>query len=806
MALVVTLIVLLILAGITINLLFGDTGLFNKAQQTEDAYKIGALRDQISTIILDWEMEKKIPNTTGDETIGTLDRLWDKFVEADIIDNIEEDIEQTGEDFYEITSNEGYVVEIIVNEDGTVEIGEIGKGDNLPPRIGEIESSSTSNSIHVEVSIKRSTGKVKLSYYYKKEGEAETSYKPVKEEVEELTADFTELEQNVIYNIKVVAKDDNGSTEKVINELTSELVGGTIRQVGDLEWNNGTATIKLETSETGANIVYQIGNIDGEWIPYSEEGISGLNHGDMVYVAISDGTNVSKENSFIIKDGTEPTVTITQGAVTTKSIQVSVNAEDNQWGMPESPTYNYYIKKSTEADYPTEASYTGTNTSYTFDNLSQTTSYDIKVTTEDKAENEGEREKKEISTGTIGGATGGLLTGNIVASSPSWTNGTASITLSKGTGVTNDLYVEWQKGSISGAWTTGTSVTGLKHNDIVYARLTDGVNYGKEANIIIKDGTNPQEATITLSATNANTGTTITATVTHKDNESGVNIVKCRWVYNTTAGNIGTTASKYTGGTFSDNGQKISLKATNPGTYYLHVLTVDKAGKLKETISKAITVKQLITEIKLNTTSINMPVGTTSNLTANITPSNASNKTLKWTSSNTAVATVNNGTITAKADGTTTITVDATDGSGKKATCKVTVTTWTLKTNDSVASVTLKNPASTSSPTVLKIENSSTPNVYASLVYNKPVKVGDEISVRYSCTRSNNSFYLDFWIRSGEMAYSQLYSTSNTTFTTTVQKASNTCEFRLFRSDVTSAGYYATVYIYDILINGNKVL
>ena len=57
-ALVVTLVVLLILAGITLNLLFGDTGILNKAQQSEDAYKIGALRDQISTIILDWEMEK----------------------------------------------------------------------------------------------------------------------------------------------------------------------------------------------------------------------------------------------------------------------------------------------------------------------------------------------------------------------------------------------------------------------------------------------------------------------------------------------------------------------------------------------------------------------------------------------------------------------------------------------------------------------------------------------------------------------------------------------------------------------------
>ena len=149
-------------------MLLGDTGLFNKAQQSEDEFKIGALKDQISTIILDWELGKKIPNTTGDETIGTLDRLWDKFVDADIIDNPDEDIyNYEGTDIYEVTSNEGYVVEIIVKEDGTVEIGNIVKGDNLPPRIGEITSSSTSNSIHVEVNITRSTGEVRISYYYK---------------------------------------------------------------------------------------------------------------------------------------------------------------------------------------------------------------------------------------------------------------------------------------------------------------------------------------------------------------------------------------------------------------------------------------------------------------------------------------------------------------------------------------------------------------------------------------------------------------------------------------------------------------
>ena len=56
-------------------MLFSETGLFNKAQSAEDAYKIGELKDRISTIILDWEIDKKLPNTTGDENKRNIRRL-----------------------------------------------------------------------------------------------------------------------------------------------------------------------------------------------------------------------------------------------------------------------------------------------------------------------------------------------------------------------------------------------------------------------------------------------------------------------------------------------------------------------------------------------------------------------------------------------------------------------------------------------------------------------------------------------------------------------------------------------------------
>ena len=83
----------------------------------------------------------------------------------------------------------------------------------------------------------------------------------------------------------------------------------------------------------------------------------------------------------------------------------------------------------------------------------------------------------------------------------------------------------------------------------------------------------------------------------------------------------------------------------------------------------------LVTGVALNKTSTSISVGNSETLTATVAPENAANKALKWASSNEDVATVApDGTVTAVKVGTATITATAADGSGKSATCKVTVT------------------------------------------------------------------------------------------------------------------------------------
>lgn len=85
-----------------------------------------------------------------------------------------------------------------------------------------------------------------------------------------------------------------------------------------------------------------------------------------------------------------------------------------------------------------------------------------------------------------------------------------------------------------------------------------------------------------------------------------------------------------------------------------------------------------VTSVTLSQSSISLKEGNTYQLSASVYPTNATNKNVNWSSSNTSVATVNNGLVLAKSAGTATITCRAADGSGKYATCKVSVESATV--------------------------------------------------------------------------------------------------------------------------------
>ena len=97
-----------------------------------------------------------------------------------------------------------------------------------------------------------------------------------------------------------------------------------------------------------------------------------------------------------------------------------------------------------------------------------------------------------------------------------------------------------------------------------------------------------------------------------------------------------------------------------------------------KTATFTIVAKRMVTKLTLNKTKATLNPVDTLTLKATVTPSNATNKAVTWKSSNTKVATVSSsGKVTAKAAGMATITCTAKDGSGKSATCKITVRKYT---------------------------------------------------------------------------------------------------------------------------------
>ncbi len=158
---------------------------------------------------------------------------------------------------------------------------------------------------------------------------------------------------------------------------------------------------------------------------------------------------------------------------------------------------------------------------------------------------------------------------------------------------------------------------------------------------------------VSLSTSGANSTKQLTATVSPS---------------NTTDKSVTWSSSNTSVATVSNSGL---VTAISPGTVTITCKANDGSGV---SATCTVTVVILVENITLNNSSVTLEESKTHQLTATVTPSNATDKSVTWSSSNISVATVSSsGLVTAKSAGTATITCKANDGSGKSASCKVTV-------------------------------------------------------------------------------------------------------------------------------------
>ena len=540
-SLVVTIIILLILAGVAINLGIKDGGIFDRAQNATLTYDVERAKKEIEIVKGNVLIDNKGKINKDD--------FFDGLIEEGIVES-EDKIIDNGDGTYDITTKDDYVFEVEIKEDGNIDIDYIGKEDNLGPRIRGFRSvNSDSNSIEVEVKVDYAEG-AEYTYLYKKANEEE--YKEAEKGKDILEYKYEGLSQEQIYKLKVIIKNKKGTDEREISVATKEITKASIEVSGDAAWENGQAKIEVSTNEEGYKLEYQINGTEGSWIEVGEDGIIGnLNNEDNVYIRLNDGVNQSDYASVKIEDNKKPNISIGSITSTSNSITVTINAIDNETGIKEEKGYIYYVNGEQKGE--------SDSNSYTISGLADGESYKVKVEVVDKAGNTNSVEQS-IETKTV---PAGTTSGAITFTNPVWSGATASIKVSTNTG----YQIEYQKNSHTGSWTkiaSGGTISGLSHNTTVYARLTDGINAGDYATASIKDTVEP---TVTVKSSNV-TYNSATLTATASDAQSGINNYKFY---------LGSTLkSTQAGNSFNYTGL-----AENT-TYTLKVIVTDKAGNTKE--------------------------------------------------------------------------------------------------------------------------------------------------------------------------------------------------------------------------------
>ena len=391
-ALVVTIIILLILSGITIQGIT-HTGIFSNAKQAELENKRAQIVEYLRLKVINEQTNnpfgsaEKIITATRDnilENIKDFKEIGKKVIVEEI--STEEDGEIVDVYFYVVVDGDVYKVDL----NGQNFIGELGK---FSPIIKLKFISNTTNSITVEVMTKRNEGG-KLEYYIKSEDEEE--YKLIETSTEEKYT-YEGLEQGKKYNVKIIAVAKNNKTAEVVGEQTT----GSIVDLTEANakftysprnWTNTDVVAMASTDVTGFTI--QTSTDGTTWANTSSQ--TRATNGS-VYARLWDGTNAGGMLTGNITkiDKTPATVSISATATGTSTGTLSAVVDDKESGLSqikwEWGTTTNYGNTATDTYATMNGSGTGTIGSTTktksLTGLSAGTTYYVRITAYDVAGN-----------------------------------------------------------------------------------------------------------------------------------------------------------------------------------------------------------------------------------------------------------------------------------------------------------------------------------------------------------------------------------------------------------------------------------
>ena len=391
-ALVVTIIILLILSGITIQGITHN-GIFSNAKQAELENKRAQIVEYLRLKVINEQTNnpfgsaEEIITATRDnilENIKDLKEIGKEVIVEEM--STEEDGEIVDVYFYVVVDGDVYKVDL----NGQNFIGELGK---FSPIIKLKSISNTTNSITVEVTTKRNEGG-KLEYYIKSEDEEE--YKLIETSTEEKYT-YEGLEQGKKYNVKIIAVAKNNKTAEVVREQTT----GSIVDLTEANakftyspsnWTNTDVVAMASTDVTGFTI--QTSTDGTTWSNTSSQ--TRATNGS-IYARLWDGTNAGGMLTGNITkiDKTPATVSISATATGTSTGTLSAVVDDKESGLSqikwEWGTTTNYGNTATDTYATMNGSGTGTIGSTTktksLTGLSAGTTYYVRITAYDVAGN-----------------------------------------------------------------------------------------------------------------------------------------------------------------------------------------------------------------------------------------------------------------------------------------------------------------------------------------------------------------------------------------------------------------------------------
>ncbi len=290
---------------------------------------------------------------------------------------------------------------------------------------------------------------------------------------------FTNLQGNTSYDIRVSTTDiagnqgvattnsETGSTVEIPNLVPGSNIYFDLDPSGPTN-GNVNVTIRVPGLEEPLYIEYSIDGTDN-WTRY-ENPVEMTNNG-RVYARVTDGTETSNVVYVDVTniDREKPTLDgeITVTDTTSKSISISVPGVVDTEGAVATPQYTYYIRKTSGGSYTQDGEAT-TEQTHVFDDLDDNTSYDIKVTFKDNAGNVGEA---TITKSTVLVPTLNSSNTTFTLSNTKWTNKPITVTIS--TTVSGYTLQYSTNGSTYQKYTGPITVSS---NLTVYARLWDERN------------------------------------------------------------------------------------------------------------------------------------------------------------------------------------------------------------------------------------------------------------------------------------------------------------------------------------------